>query len=146
MNTSDAAFEEIKRTGRLRRLRLQVFEVLWRAGSPKTANEVHALLSLAKPVNKPSVTPRLIELVRMDAVAEIGVRACDVTGFQCVAYAPTGRLPQPLPKRVGFREGPKDRLIRILRGENEALKAKLARWGRPKDSTRRAKSIPPTLL
>lgn len=137
LSTSAEAIRILRESGRLSKTRLAVAEVVAAATEPMTANEIHAELARAgRVMNKPSVTPRLAELVRQGAVREAGIRRCRESGFRCATYELTGRAPTELPPCRMRVEGPKDRQIRLLTAEVEALRTKLARWGRPTNRAR----------
>jgi len=89
--TSQEAYEEIKRTGRLGAMQFQVYEFLFRKG-PSTAGEVNAGLAFQGQVSA-SFHKRLSELERMGVVDREDVRPCRVTGRNAITWKTTNRLP-----------------------------------------------------
>jgi hypothetical protein len=143
--TSIAVYEQIKNQGLLSRRRWQVYDVLFRRG-PLTQNEACRLLAEEYGLtNKPSVTPRFAELEKRRVIHAVGKRQCDVTGETCLAYDVTGLLPTDPPDRPmpGRRLAVVLADLNRLRLENDALRAKLAKWGRPTDAERRHRQVAP---
>lgn len=86
---------------------------------------------------------RLSELKALGLVKEAYIAKDERTGKRAIVWTYTGNLPQkPAATRATLRKEKARSLaseVRFLRAENAVLKAKLARWGRPTNETRKGK-------
>lgn len=92
--TSKKTYLQIKREGLLSELRFKVFNSLYQNG-PQTTSQ------LARRTKQPrvSVSPRMIELVRLGVVREFGSAPCPVTGRDAIIWGAVNRLPKKLKKK-----------------------------------------------
>jgi hypothetical protein len=149
--TSIAAYNAIKANGLLRGLQWKVYNTL-SGYDAMTASEAAQWIPGHR-IN--SINPRFAELQRKGVIRAVGERRCSVTGRQTVAWEITDQLPtveeRHTPGRTNAlrrdleaaitRLETLERDCKTLQVENAAMKAKLKKWGRPKDVARREKKI-----
>lgn len=92
-DTSIQAYHQIKDEGLLSRMRLMVYEHLFKHG-PLTRSELDNQLKGPNEVN-PSYHKRLSELERQGVVKTVGRKACSITGRECELWDVTSALPIP---------------------------------------------------
>lgn len=88
--TSIDAYYQIRDEGLLSKRRFQVYEVIVNHG-PINANQIHQEHLSGLPQR--SVTPRLIELMRLGVIAETHTGPCPITGHSSNFYVATEDLP-----------------------------------------------------
>jgi len=98
--TSIAAFEHLKATGQIKKMRLRVAEKYARAEGPRTDHEICQELS-GLHIN--SVNKRIGELIQLGILVELGIRECSVTG-RVVRQCDISANPIPLPDKPKRRE------------------------------------------
>ena len=100
------AYQRIRDGGLLSRMRFLVYETIYRnqGGDGMTSGEIDRAISSDLRTWTRSASPRLIELVRLDAIEELPeLRPCRQTGMKVIAYRTTGRLPRPRLRRASSR-------------------------------------------
>jgi hypothetical protein len=90
-DTSISAFEELRRSGKLSRLRWLIYEYLWNVG-PATARECCKALGL-----ETNQAGRFTELRKLDLIYEVGTLRCAVTGRNVIGWDVTD---ERAPKRT----------------------------------------------
>ena len=149
--TSIAAYNAIRQNGLLHGLQFLVYCKLAEYG-PMTASAVAEMIPGHR-IN--SINPRFAELQRKGVVQAAGETLCPVTGRQTVAWEITDQLPTETERHTPGRTNALrrdlesaitrletlERDCKTLQVENAAMKAKLRKWGRPKDVARREKKI-----
>lgn len=96
--TQVSAFQRIKDGGLLSRLRFLVYETIYQLQKPGrgvTSGELDRHITRKKATWTRSASPRLVELVRLGVIEEMGERKCSVTGQTVIEYQTTGSLPNP---------------------------------------------------
>jgi len=88
-DTSFSAYEQIKASGLVSKLQMQVVSVLF-THSGMTANEIAFKLNI---VQRDCVRPRLTELKNLGVVEAVAKRRCAVSGKVCLVWSFTGRVP-----------------------------------------------------
>jgi hypothetical protein len=91
-DTSIMAYNQIRESGLLTKLRWQVYECLFQHG-PLGQNEL--LIELGTPhFKKDSIKPRFAELEKFGVIREVGKRPCRITGREVIIWDVTSNLPQ----------------------------------------------------
>jgi hypothetical protein len=93
--TSIDVYHRIKEEGLLGKLQLSVLEIVYRHG-PISQGEV--CREFFNRNEERSITPRFAELVRRNAITEVGQRPCRTTGNLVYVYEWSKKLPDPIVK------------------------------------------------
>jgi hypothetical protein len=125
--TSLAAYNEIKASGLLSRMRWIVYDHLYHHG-PLTRTEVDLHLKRDDEVN-PSYHKRLSELERAGVVTTVGRKTCSITGKECELWDVTDALPVPVDPNELMRPTRKE-LVEAA-SELRGIYRSLRRWGHP---------------
>lgn len=135
--TSLDAHSNFKHSGKLGALSALIVEVFIKNPEIKlTANELHALHFFE--YQKPSITPRMIELERKGLIRQSGVSRCSITGRKCVSWSI--QTPEAFGKPINDpRESGASAKLRAFRDENIYLKMKLREVREELRSVRAAK-------
>ncbi len=106
-HTSAESYAKIKSQGLLGKLQWNVYDALYRYG-PRTEGEIWKMFEAV--YQRHSIAPRVAELKRMGLVYETGIRACALTGRNCIAWDVTDGMPIIVERRYS-----KDDEIKSLR-------------------------------
>ena len=125
--TSVEAYNNIKESGILSRMRMMCYNLLYQHG-PATANQ---LMKIAKESNPnlshqsiESIGRRLSELVKINVAQELGEVVCPVTNRKVILWDVTDQLPIKLEKKKT-----KNQIIKELKEEIDLLKTILEHSG-----------------
>jgi DNA-binding MarR family transcriptional regulator len=121
--TSIEAYRQIAAEGLLSRMRLAVYDALYRHG-PLTAGELTDYLHM----RQAAVSARLTELVTLSVATEIQERICTNSGRRVIEFDVTDKLPTRLPARQSKSSRLKERIADLER-QNAQLKRELANAG-----------------
>jgi hypothetical protein len=94
--TQIEAYHKVKASGRLSRLRLQVYEIICYHG-PITGMEIVKKIDYRG--NSGAILTRITELDRMGVIYPHGQRTCNITSHVAIEWESTGEIPVPQPKR-----------------------------------------------
>jgi hypothetical protein len=125
--TSLAAYNEIRESGLLSRMRWVVYDHLYHHG-PLTRTEVDLNLKRDDEVN-PSYHKRLSELERVGVVTTVGRKTCAITGKECELWDVTDALPIPVEPNKLTRPTRKE--LAEAASELRDIYRSLRRWGHP---------------
>ena len=147
-STSRESWQSVKDSGLVSKMRLRVYDWLYRSG-PSTQSEVTAGLKGQGEVN-PSYHKRLSELERQGLVESVSERPCSITGRNCIAWQTTDLcMPRPLPKAKKSKAKTIeeldlliDRVIDWLEGRNDDIRKSHAELAAKKLRARREAIIP----
>lgn len=120
-STSINAYNDIRSNGLLSRLRFQTYDILFHYG-PMTANEIYFKAKELTNNNELRDTfhQRLSELKTLGVVIESGLRHCNITNREVVAWQVTDNLPKKFE-----RKETKDEQIAFLKGKISILEERL---------------------
>ncbi len=135
--TSIDAHNNFKHSGKLGALAEKIVDVFLK--NPEinlTANELHALYF--SDYQKPSITPRMVELERGGFIRQLEARRCSITGHKCVSWSI--QTQEAFGKPINDpRESSLSGKLRAFRDENMYLKMKLREVREELRSVRSAK-------
>lgn len=147
--TSMDAFKAITENGALKALIRRAYTILFRDG-PITGRELDV------EGKSPDLHKELAAMRRLGIVKECEPRACQITGHTALTWDVTGKLPGPKPpkqpselKRLRRECAEMTARIVALEMENQHLRKRLEKWGRPtkeQQQARQAQVPEPTLL
>lgn len=105
-STSIEAYLTIKKNGLLKKTQWEVYDALATHG-PMTQNE--CFLSICNSLNqdflnKPSYTPAFAKLAKKGCIVALGERECGVSGFKCLEWDITDKLPAKVPRKPSEKE------------------------------------------
>ena len=116
--TSIIAYNAIKDSGLLSKLKWRVYDYLYKFG-PLTAKQINIRLGCAT-TNSGVYTTRLSELRRIGVVEEVGRIECEYSGQKVILWDVNKNLPIKHNKKTKTKT--KDKIIKELEKENKALK------------------------
>lgn len=96
--TSAEAYKEIRDSGLLKNLQLQVYEALYTFG-PCTANELYRQAFSNNNTNSANLGARLFELREFQVAYEQCKRVCSITKKRAIVWDLTDKLPVKPPKK-----------------------------------------------
>lgn len=118
--TSIAAYTEMRESGVLGGIRLNVVKILSQYGpltqaevSERTGNKIQR-----------SVTPRFAELKKMGVIEEVGEKICPISGAETYIWDLTGRQPKVPTKREKIEEAIarcEEKLVKLREELEEAI-------------------------
>lgn len=124
--TSREAYEQLKESGKLSRLRWIIYDYLFHHG-PATAQECFKALKL-----ETNQSGRFTELRDLGVVEEVGRTTCRVTGREVIAWDVTDRAElaaaakETSDRQVELEQAMRD-AVRDLRAQNDLFAARVAR-------------------
>ena len=127
-------YHQIREEGLLSRMRMQVYDALFKVG-PVTATQLLETLRVGANTTHSNVRARLLELRELGCAKELGTTTCPVTGREVILWDVTAHLPKGYQKPLTKLEAARRR-IKELEAENASLKRQLSKWGRPSSEKR----------
>lgn len=116
--TSIEAYNYIKDSGMLSKLRWMVYDYVYKNG-PLTQREVINALSDSRKETSGRITSRFSELRRMEAFQEVGTTECKFTGRKVLLWDVTDRVPKVITYEEKLLERIKNTREKLIRLENE---------------------------
>ena len=121
--TSIEAFNKIKKKGLLKRLRWDVYKVLFDHG-PLTSNEL--AVRYFSPLQYQSLSSRFSELRDMGVIQEIGKKKDDYTKMKVILWDVTNKLPIKINKKISKKD---EEIDLFIEREREECALMAESWG-----------------